>query len=158
MASWRRLRNRRDQDGAAAVEFALVLIPMLYLIFGLIQYGFYFYSMQSGSAAVNHALRRIAVGNCATTTQAQSLIWSDLGSATTASSSTGVTTTVTYMSADGSSSVAAPGQIGGSVTLTATFPVLNLHFPFIPVPSSGTVTSTNVARIENVNSSSGTCS
>jgi Flp pilus assembly protein TadG len=158
MTGIRRLRERRDQGGAAAVEFALVLLPLLYLIFGLIQYGFYFYSMQAGSAAVNHALRRIAVGNCTTTSQVQSLLYSDLGAATTASSASGVTTTVTYMKADGSSTTPAPGQIGGSVTLTATFPVVNLNFPGIPIPNGGNVTRTNVARVEYTTSSSGTCS
>jgi hypothetical protein len=35
---------------------------------------------------------------------------------------------------------------------------LNMHFPFIPVPNSGSVTRTNVARIEDIDSSQGTCS
>jgi Flp pilus assembly protein TadG len=154
-----RFRRRRDDEGgAAAVEFALVLIPMLYLIFGAIQYGWYFYAMQSGSAAVNHAARRIAVGNCQGSGQANALIYSDLGAATTAGSASGVSTTVTYMSADNSTSVPAPGEIGGSVTVSATFPTLNMHFPFIPVPNSGSVTRTNVARIEDLSSTQGSCS
>jgi Flp pilus assembly protein TadG len=156
----RELRRRRErgQRGAAAVEFALVLIPMLYIIFGLIQYGLYFYSMQSGSSAVNNAVRRIVVGNCTTTAQVQTLIYNDLGAATTASSASGVTTTVTYQSADGTKTVAAPGEIGGAVTVTATYPIVNLHFPFIPTPNSGTVTRTNVGRIEDLSSTQGTCS
>jgi Flp pilus assembly protein TadG len=153
-----RFRKRReDQGGAAAVEFALVLIPMLYLIFGAIQYGWYFYAMQSGSAAVNHAARRLAVGNCGGSGQVSGLIFSDLGAATTAGSASGLTTTVTYTNADGSAA-SAPGQIGGSVTVSTTFPTLNMHFPFIPVPNSGSVTRTNVARIEDIDSSQGTCS
>jgi len=153
-----RVRQRRDERGASAVEFGLVLIPMLYLIFGVIQYGWYFYAMQSGSSAVGDAARRIAVGNCQTLAQAQTLIYNDLGAATTASSSSGVTTTVTYTKADGSGSVSAPGEIGGAVTVTATFPTLNMHFPFIPVPNSGSVTRTNVARVEDIDSTQGTCS
>jgi len=153
-----RFRRRRDEGGAAAVEFALVLIPLLYLVFGLVQYGWYFYAMQSGSSAVGDAARRIAVGNCQTLAQAQTLIYNDLGAATTASSSSGVTTTVTYTKADGSGSVSAPGEVGGAVTVTATFPTLNMHFPFIPVPNSGSVTRTNVARVEDIDSTQGTCS
>ena len=152
-----RFRRRRDEGGAAAVEFALVLIPLLYLVFALVQYGWY-YAMQSGSSAVGDAARRIAVGNCQTLAQAQTLIYNDLGAATTASSSSGVTTTVTYTKADGSGSVSAPGEIGGAVTVTATFPTLNMHFPFIPVPNSGSVTRTNVARVEDIDSTQGTCS
>jgi Flp pilus assembly protein TadG len=152
-----RFRRRRDQDGAAAVEFALILIPMLYLIFGLIQYGWYFYAMQSGSSAVGDAARRVAVGNCQTISEVQTLLKNNLGAATTASSAGGITTTVTYTAANGSPA-SSPGEIGGSVTVTATFPTLDMHFPFIPVPGSGTVTRTNVARIEDLDSSQGTCS
>jgi Flp pilus assembly protein TadG len=153
-----RLRARRDQGGAAAVEFALIMVPLLYLVFGLIQYGWYFYAMQSGSSAVGDAARRVAVGNCQTSTQVQQLIYDHLGSATSASTASGVTTTVTYTKADGSGSVAAPGEIGGAVTITATFPTLNLHFPFIPVPNDGSITRTNVTRIEDLASTQGTCS
>jgi Flp pilus assembly protein TadG len=153
-----RFRRRRDEGGAAAVEFALVLIPLLYLIFGIIQYGYYFYAMQSGSSAVGDAARRIAVGNCQTLGEVQTVIYNHLGAATTASSASGVTATVTYAKADGSGSVAAPGEIGGAVTVTATFPTLNMHFPFIPVPNNGDVTRTNVARVEDLDSSQGTCS
>jgi Flp pilus assembly protein TadG len=152
-----RFRRRRDENGAAAVEFALVLIPMLILVFGLIQYGWYFYAMQSGSSAVGDASRRVAVGNCQTVAQVQTLLKNHLGAATTASSASAITTTVTYTKADGTT-MAAPGEIGGSVTVTATFPTLNLHFPFIPVPNNGDVTRTNVARIEDLSSSQGTCS
>jgi Flp pilus assembly protein TadG len=151
-----RLR-RRDDRGAAAVEFALVLIPMLYLVFGLIQYGWYFYAMQSGSSAVGNAARRVAVGNCQTVAQVQTMLKNNLGPATTASSASGVATTITYTKADGTT-MAAPGQIGGSVTVTATFPTMNMHFPFIPVPNGGSVTRTNVARIEDLASTEGTCS
>src|SRR3954454_22081495 len=152
-----RFRRRRDQHGAAAVEFALVLLPILYLVFGLIQYGWYFYAMQSGSSAVGDAARRIAVGNCQTVAEGQKLLKDNLGAATTASTPSGIATTITYTATDGSS-MAAPGQIGGSVTVTASFPTLNMHFPLIPVPDNATVTRTNVARIEDLDSSQGTCS
>ena len=73
-----RVRQRRDERGASAVEFGLVLIPMLYLIFGVIQYGWYFYAMQAGSSAVGDAARRIAVGNCQTTSQVQGVIFNSI--------------------------------------------------------------------------------
>lgn len=153
----RRLRDRRNQSGAAAVEFALVLLPLLYLVFGLVQYGWYFYAMQAGSSAVGDAARRIAVGNCQTVAQAQTMIYNHLGAATTASSASGVNTVVTYSKADGSGTMAAPGELGGAVTVTATFPTLDMHFPLIPVPGSGNITRTNVARVEDTNASQGTC-
>ncbi len=70
----------------------------------------------------------------------------------------GITTTVTYTKADGSAAWRLPVEIGGAVTVTATFPTLNMHFPFIPVPDNGNVTRTNVARIEDLSSTQGTCS
>jgi Flp pilus assembly protein TadG len=153
----RRYKRRRDEGGAAAVEFALVLLPMLYLVFGLIQYGWYFYAMQSGSSAVGNAARRVAVGNCQTVSDVQTLLKNQLGSATTASSASSISTTVTYTNTDGSADTS-PGHVGGSVTVTATFPTLNMHFPFIPVPNNGDVTRTNVARIEDLDASQGSCS
>jgi Flp pilus assembly protein TadG len=158
MTGIRRLRQRRNESGAAAVEFALVLLPLLYLVFGLIQYGLYFYSMQAGSSAVADAARRIAVGNCQTIPEVQTLIKDHLGPATTADTASDITTTVTYSKADGTGTVDAPGQIGGAVTVTATFPTMDMHFPFIPVPGNGTVTRTNVARVEDTTATQGDCS
>ena len=40
----------REQRGASAVEFALVVTPLLILFFGMVQYGMYFYSAQVGFA------------------------------------------------------------------------------------------------------------
>jgi Flp pilus assembly protein TadG len=152
----RRFSRRRDQSGAAAVEFALILPLLLLLVFGVIQYSWYFYAMQSGSSAVGDAARRLAVGNCQNVSQVKTLLKKDLGSATTASAS-GITTTVTYVNPDGSPD-SSPGHMGGSVTVSATFPTLNMHFPFIPIPNGGNVTRTNVARIEDTDATQGTCS
>jgi Flp pilus assembly protein TadG len=152
----RRFSRRRDQRGAAAVEFALILPLLLLLVFGVIQYSWYFYAMQSGSSAVGDAARRLAVGNCQTVSQVQTLLKNDLGPATTAGSPSGITTTVTYVNPDGSPD-SSPGHMGGSVTVSATFPTLNIHFPLIPVPNGGNVTRTNVARIEDTDASQGTC-
>jgi Flp pilus assembly protein TadG len=40
--SMTRFRRRRDEGGAAAVEFALLAPIVLLLVFGIIQYGLYF--------------------------------------------------------------------------------------------------------------------
>jgi Flp pilus assembly protein TadG len=149
--------KRRNEKGAAAVEFALILPLLLILLFGVIQYSYYFYAMQSGSSAVGDASRRIAVGNCTTVSQVQTLLNNKLGPATTASSPSAITTTITYTNPDGSAG-SSPGQIGGSVLVTATFPTLNLHFPFIPVPGGGNVTRSSFARIEDISPVQGQCS
>ncbi len=151
-----RLR-RRDDEGAAAVEFALIMPLLLILLFGIVQYGFYFYAMQAGSSAVGDAARRVAVGNCQTTSQVQTLLYNKLGPATTASSASGVTTTLSYTNTDGTPDNS-PGHIGGSVLVTVTFPTLNLRFPFIPVPNNGSVTRSTFARIEDTDATQGACS
>lgn len=134
-----------------------MLLPLLYLVFGMIQYGWYFYAMQSGSSAVGSAARQVAVGNCQTVAQVQTLLKNHLGPATTASSASGITpTTLTFTKADGSSS-STPVQ-GGSVTVKATFPTFDLNFPLVPVPNNGNVTRTAVARVEDTSSAQGTCS
>ena len=150
-------RHRRDEGGSSAVEFALLAPILLTLVFGIIQYGWYFYAMQAGSSAVGDAARRVAVGNCTATTDVQTLIYNKLGPATTASSSSGVTATVTYTNTDGTSD-SSPGHIGGSVLVSATFPTLNMKFPLIPVPGGGTVTRSTYARIEDTSASQGACS
>jgi Flp pilus assembly protein TadG len=149
---------RRGQRGATAVEFALVLPIFLWVVFGLIQYGFYFFAMQSGTSAVGEVTRRMTVGDCQSTGEVRSLVYGRLGAATTATSSAGITVTPTYTKADGTTSAASPGEIGGTVTLSATFPTVNLHFPLIPLPNSGNVTRTATGRIEDVSAITGGCS
>lgn len=53
--------RRRDDGGAAAVEFALVMIPLLYLVFGVISYGYMLSFRQSISQASAEGARAAAV-------------------------------------------------------------------------------------------------
>lgn len=153
--TWRRGRGER---GAAALEFAFVVPIFLILVFGVIQYGLYFFSMQSGTSAVGEATRRMTVGDCQTSASVRTLVYNRLGSATTASAASGVTVTQTYTKADGTTSMSAPGEIGGTVTLKVSYPSINLSFPLIPVPDGGTVTRSATARIEDVTESAvGAC-
>jgi len=153
-----RMRARRGQDGAAAVEFALLAPVLILLVCGLIQYGWYFYAMQSGTSAVGEATRRMAVGDCQTSGEVQSLLKARLGPATSVAAS-GITVTPVYTKADGTTTTpSAPGEIGGTVTLTATFPTLNLNLPLISAPNGGTVTRSATARIEDISSMTGGCS
>jgi Flp pilus assembly protein TadG len=39
-------KNFNSQSGAAAVEFAFVLLPLLLLVFGIIEFGFYMFNRQ----------------------------------------------------------------------------------------------------------------
>ena len=151
-------RRRRGERGAAALEFAFVVPIFLILVFGVIQFGLYFYSMQSGTSAVGEATRRMTVGDCQSTGSLQTMLFNRLGSATTAQSGAGITVTPGYTKADGTTAMAAPGEIGGTVKLTVTYPSLDMDFPLIPTPNNGVVTRSATARIEDVTASTaGAC-
>lgn len=152
----------RDSRGATAVEFALVMLPLIYLVFGIIQYGLYFYSTQTGTYAVQQGARRLSVGDCTSTSALQTFLYSKLGNgATSASAATSLSPQVAWnhTNADGTVSPVTQGtaQVGDSVTLSLKYPVLNMNFPFIPLPGGGLVYRSSTAMVEDT-TSSGTCS
>ena len=59
-AIWR-LRRFRSNDGAAAVEFALVLPILALILFGIIDYGLYFNASIQSRSGVHDAARAAAV-------------------------------------------------------------------------------------------------
>ena len=63
-----RQRGARGDDGAAAVEFALVSLLLLTLLFGIIQYGYFFFQSTAAESAAREGARAAAVGieNCTT--------------------------------------------------------------------------------------------
>lgn len=153
----RRRAARRGDRGASAVEFALVMLPMLYLVFGIIQYGMYFYATQSGTSAVGEAVRRLTVGNCQDSTQLKQFLADRLGAAST-DSAADLATTVTYMDASSPPApVPTPGVVGGSVTLTLTFSTVDMNFPFIPLPNGGKITRSEFGRVEDTTSLTNGC-
>ena len=72
----------------------------------MIQYGWYFYAMQSGSSAVGNAARQVAVGNCQSVAEVQTMLKNDLGPATTASSGSQIRRPSPTSKADGSAATA----------------------------------------------------
>ena len=141
-------RRARNDQGAAAVEFALVVIPVFAVLFGLIQYGMYFYSAQTGSNTVNAAARQLSVGNCRATADLQAYVDNQLGAAATGTA----TVTRAYTNPDGTppaSPAPANVQIGGTVKLTLTFNTINMHFPFVPFLSNAQITRQVEARVED---------
>jgi Flp pilus assembly protein TadG len=130
-------RTSRGDSGAAAVEFALVAVLLLTLVFGIIQYGYYFFQLQAGTSAAREAARLAAVGfdTCAN--------W-ESASRTRAS---GVdTATLNYTL---SFSPATPA-VGGQANVTASFEPTRFGFAFIPLPS-GDITQSAKIRVEQVN-------
>jgi Flp pilus assembly protein TadG len=152
-----RAKRARNDRGASAVEFALVMLPLLYLVFGIVQYGMYFYATQAGTSAVGEAVRRLTVGNCQDSTQLKQFLADRLGAAST-DSATDLSPTVVYKDASSPPApVSQPGVVGGSVTVTLTFNAVNMHFPFIPLPDGGKVTRSEFGRVEDTASLSNGC-
>lgn len=143
----------RTERGAAAVEFALVVPILLLLVFGIVQYGLFFYSMQSGTSAVGEAVRRVSVGDCTNVADLKTFLKNRLGAATTADSA-GLAPVVTYTKADGTSGY----EVGGKVSVELTYPALDIGLPFVPLPDDGNVSRTYVARVEDTAASVGGCS
>jgi hypothetical protein len=129
-----RLRPRRREDGAAAVEFALVLSVLLYLVFGIIQYGLYFWATNATSSAAREALRMAVVGNCQGIVPAgdyagigklEALVKVQVGGA-------GEVVDVNPDHAGDFSDL----EVGEPVTVTVEVQSIDLNFPFIPQISS----------------------
>jgi Flp pilus assembly protein TadG len=55
-------REARKEDGAAAVEFALIVGLLAILVFGLLEYGLAFWQVQNLRAATREGARVAAVG------------------------------------------------------------------------------------------------
>jgi Flp pilus assembly protein TadG len=143
-----RRSGRRDDRGASAVEFALVLPFLLVIVFGLIQYGLYFFSSQTGSNTVNVAARQLTVGNCDTDAELNTLVNNRLGSA-----QVGTATVVrNYFEVDGTDipgNSAADAEVGGTVKVEITFDSIDLNFPFVPFLDDAKVYRTVTARVED---------
>lgn len=122
---WRTPEPSRE-EGAAAVEFALVLVLFLTLVFGIIQYAFYFFQMQATTSAAREGARIAAVGvsDCtAFRTQVRAKV--------TSVSPTSVGVTLGYD----------PGgaTYQGEAVVTVTVPATIFGFPFVPIPSGNIV-------------------
>lgn len=143
------LRPRRSGErGASAVEFALVLLPLLIIVFGLIQYGLYFWAAQSGSHTANAAARQLSVGNCNTNTKLRTFVVNRLGAANSGT----VTVSRTYRGVTGAvlaDQTPANAAVGGTVEVRIEFPTIDLNFPFVPFLSDPTVVRQVVARVED---------
>ncbi len=55
-------RFRRDQRGSPAVEFALIAPVLILLVFGIVQFGFAFYTYNEMLNGAREGARRLAVG------------------------------------------------------------------------------------------------
>ena len=110
---------------------------LLVLVFGLLQYGLYFWAAQGGSNAAREAARRAAVGEypvCADFTGYVTDRIDSLGDTDAA------VITRTYSNGP-APNVAANLEPGDVVTVEVTFNAPDLNIPLIPYPDNGQVTS-----------------
>lgn len=140
--AWRsRVRPARDSRGATVVEFALLVPLLLLVVFGLIQYGMYFWVMQGGSDIARSAARMSAVGDPATCAAFREEVGDEIDALTGTSS----TATITRKYAPDSDVT-----VGDTVVVEVAFDSFDLQLPFLPFVDDGRVTTTAEARVDYV--------
>lgn len=129
--------RRRDEGGAAAIEFALVFcFVVLPFLFGIIQYGYHYWALSTADATAREAARALSVGTEWTCTQ-------DRAEGLVGGPSVGEATPLVTMSYG-----ADPVQVGTIVTVRVRFD--SLHLGFLPLPDGGAVDRSAAARVENI--------
>jgi len=121
----RRSRAGRRQNGAAAVEFGLIVIPLLTILFGIIQYGMYLWAWQAGADAARMAARRSAVAPACTDINGYARDHAGTGVGVWGSAERSIT------KAEGNTE-SARTEVGDVVTIEVTFDAIDLHLPLLP--------------------------
>lgn len=136
-------RKKRSEQGAMAVEFALVFPIVFAVMFGIIQYGVYFWGRSTAAASARESARQLAVGTEWTCSRDQAVAKTDRAGST-------VAVTRRYVNATNSA------VIGDLVEVTVTAKTMTPGF--LPLPDSGWITEVATARVENIPTSPLECS
>lgn len=127
------LARERGQRGAVAVEFGILALLLFTLLFGIIQFGLWFWSWQTGAHAAREAARVAAVQPCDD---------ADITSAAT-DAMVGAPATGTSISVTRPAAV----RVGDEITIHLTFTTADLGF----FPGfDGLVEKSATSRVENV--------
>lgn len=118
-----------------AVEFALVFPMVFAVMFGIIQYGVYFWGRSTAAASARESARQLAVGTDWTCSHDQAV-------SKTNDAGRNVVVTRAYLNAGN-----AP-KIGDLVQVTVT--ANTLAPSLLPLPDSGAITEVATARVENI--------
>ncbi|GAB6897888.1 TadE/TadG family type IV pilus assembly protein [Kineosporia succinea] len=136
-------RPPKAERGAVAVEFALVLPLLMLFLFGVIQYGYGLFQLQSFSAALNEASRRASTGvaDCPgfeglvqQTVSANGLSPDDVAGAR-----------LEWLTQNNSVTTV-PERVLGQVRITATYKPFDIGIPLIPFPDTITRSSTSTVQ------------
>jgi Flp pilus assembly protein TadG len=133
----------RSERGAAAVEFAFVFPVVVAVMFGIIQYGIYFWGRSTAAASARESARQLAVGTDWTCSQAEAV--SKINRA-----GKDVVVTMRFQNATNTPVVGAVVEV--TVKAKSLAPTL------LPVPDGGSITEVATARVENIPSSPLDCS
>jgi Flp pilus assembly pilin Flp len=129
--------SSRGQDGAAAVEFALLLPLLVLLLFGFIQFGLAFNTRIQATNAAREAARQAVVGNDNRNDVGGVQFWQIVRDRAGVSSISNCSFTTEDV-------------VGGTLTVKFDFP-LKLVIPFLPSPPSWqTGTAQASMRIEQL--------
>jgi len=146
-----RAGHARAERGASAVEFALIAMPILVLLFGMVQYGLYFWAMQGGSDIARSAARSASVGDPADCAAFREAIRGEVNDLTGSGATAQITRTYVRQKAG-------EVTIGDRVEVRVRFKSIDMHFPFIPFINDGMVTAEAESRVDYVPSQPETCS
>jgi Flp pilus assembly protein TadG len=149
-----RPRRRRQQEGAAAVEFALVLPILLLIVFGIIAYGFIFAAQLSMNSAARDASRAGVVQplppssslTCQAIAQQAKSASPTVGLSASKISVTvtgpgGTCTVPTTGPATGSNAAPCTGSgQGAQVVVLVTYDNVKVPVPIVPIPGKLTAT------------------
>jgi Flp pilus assembly protein TadG len=136
-------RERRNESGASAVEFALISGVLFLLIFGIIQYGLYFNDSLSTRSGVREAARKAVVENfsyvtgCGTGANSAQLRCS-------AAKDIGAITGTTYVK------VTASSWTKGSPVIVCAMVHSDGGIGLVPMPDGGWIRSKTEMSIEQV--------
>ncbi len=153
--SSRVLAARSRDDGAAAVEFALIMLPLLLLIFGVITFGYGYFAQQGANAAAREGARLAAVGveTCGTWPTPAADTWR--GHVKSAATGVADLDAPTLTIIESGSASADPASIGSGDEAVVTLPY---HVPLallsiVPgFPAKLDLTAKASARVESVGS------
>ena len=129
--------RRRGDDGATAVEFALIFgLLLVPLVMGVLEYGWYFYTSQITGSAARETARRLSVGDCQDSGKAQAFARENSGFSTL---------TLTFGSTSTQNNTLPP--IGDTLRVQASTD--GALFTFLPLPNDGNITRSVDSRVED---------
>jgi Flp pilus assembly protein TadG len=141
-------------SGAAAVEFALVSVLLLTLLFGIIQYAYYFFQSQGASSTAREAARLAAVGVSSCNTFEAAVLGRASGNGTDIADKTPPSADISLaMRNPTTGDPVGTTNVGDVATVSITWVPQKFGFPFVPF-LNGSVTSEAETRVESVTAAS----